>query len=146
MTEGEVIPVLGDALQWYFVRNPGAAFSMIADMTWILTIVAAAVIVVIVVLARRITSPLWALVFGLVLGGALGNLFDRLFREPSFGQGHVVDFISTPWMMPAIYNVADIGVVVGMCLFVLLTILDVGLDGRRGRSKQTDDTDAKTEV
>ena len=141
LTEGEVVPVLGGFLQWYFVRNPGAAFSMIADMTWILTIVAAAVIVVIVVLAPRIQSSLWSIVFGLVLGGALGNLFDRLFRPPSFGQGHVVDFISTPWMMPAIYNVADIGVVVGMCLFVLLTILDVGLDGRRRKHREQDGTD-----
>jgi signal peptidase II len=145
LTEGEVVPVLGNVLQWYFVRNPGAAFSMIADMTWILTIVATAVVVVIVVLARRIQSKWWALVFGLVLGGALGNLFDRLFRPPSFGEGHVVDFISTPWMMPAIYNVADIGVVVGMCLFVLLTILDVGLDGRRrkrGDDEPADDAEA----
>jgi len=141
LTEGEVVPVLGSALQWYFVRNPGAAFSMIADMTWILTVVATAVVVVIVVLARRIQSKWWALVFGLVLGGALGNLVDRLFRPPSFGEGHVVDFISTPWMMPAIYNVADIGVVVGMCLFVLLTILDVGLDGRRRRRSDDEPAD-----
>lgn len=133
--------MLGSALQWYFVRNPGAAFSMIADMTWILTVVATAVVVVIVVLARRIQSKWWALVFGLVLGGALGNLVDRLFRPPSFGEGHVVDFISTPWMMPAIYNVADIGVVVGMCLFVLLTILDVGLDGRRRRRSDDEPAD-----
>ena len=50
--------------------------------------------------------------FGLLLGGVLGNLTDRLFREPGFGVGHVVDFIYTPWMMPAIFNVADIAIVV----------------------------------
>src|SRR5690606_959814 len=65
------------------------------------------------------------------LGGVLGNLTDRLFREPSFGLGHVIDFISTPWMIPAIYNIADICIVSSMGLFILLTILGINLDGTR---------------
>lgn len=136
LPEGQPVPVLGDVLQWHFVRNAGAAFSIFVNMTWLLTLVAVAVIIAIILFARRIRSPWWALVLGLVLGGALGNLIDRLFREPGFGRGHVIDFISTPWMMPAIYNVADIGVVVGMVLLVLLTLLDVRLDGTRGRRGQ----------
>jgi signal peptidase II len=89
LTEGEVVPVLGTVLQWQFVRNPGAAFSLASGMTWIFTILAAGVITFIVWFARRIRSIAWALVFGLLLGGVLGNLTDRLLREPSFGLGHV---------------------------------------------------------
>ncbi|KAB1650581.1 signal peptidase II [Pseudoclavibacter endophyticus] len=134
MVEGQVIEVLGPVLQWHFVRNPGAAFSLAAGQTWIFTAFAVIVVIVIAVLARRIRSFAWATVFGLVLGGVLGNLTDRLFRPPGFGVGHVVDVISTPWLLPAIYNVADMGIVFGMILFVWLTLRDVRLDGTRGRT------------
>ncbi len=137
LAEGEVVPVLGSVLQWQFVRNPGAAFSLASGMTWIFTILAAGVITFIAWFARRIHSIAWALVFGLLLGGVLGNLTDRLFREPSFGLGHVIDFISTPWLIPAIYNVADIAILSSMGLFLILTIRGVGLDGTR-ESKATD--------
>ncbi|KRC63157.1 hypothetical protein ASE14_00765 [Agromyces sp. Root81] len=131
LTEGEIVPVLGSVLQWQFVRNPGAAFSLASGMTWIFTILAAGVITFIVWFARRIRSIAWAVVFGLLLGGVLGNLTDRLFREPSFGLGHVIDFISTPWLIPAIYNIADIAIVSSMVLFMILTIRGIGLDGSR---------------
>ncbi|TFB88343.1 signal peptidase II [Cryobacterium algoricola] len=131
LTEGSTVRVLGDVLQWHYVRNPGAAFSLATGMTWIFTIIAAAVVVFIVIFAGRIRSLAWALVFGLLLGGVLGNLTDRLFREPSFGLGHVVDFITTPWLIPAIYNVADASIVTSMVIFMILTIRGVGLDGRR---------------
>ena len=131
LTVGESVPVFGQALVLYFVKNSGAAFSLGAGYTWIFSILAAVVVVVIVWFARRIRSRAWAIVFGLLLGGVLGNLTDRLFREPSFGLGHVVDFISTPWMLPAIYNVADICIVVSMALFILLTLFGVNLDGTR---------------
>jgi signal peptidase II len=136
MTEGERVPVLGEFLVLFYVRNPGAAFSFAEGATWIFSLLAAAVSVTIIVLARRIRSKLWAVVFGLLLGGVLGNLTDRLFREPSFGLGHVVDFISTPWMLPAIYNVADMAIVVSMAIFILLTILGVGIDGTRAKSSE----------
>jgi signal peptidase II len=131
LAEGEIVPVLGNVLQWQFVRNPGAAFSIASGMTWIFTILAAGVITFIIWFARRIRSVAWALVFGLLLGGVLGNLTDRLFREPGFGIGHVIDFISTPWLIPAIYNIADIAIVSSMVLFMILTIRGVGLDGSR---------------
>ena len=85
---------------------------------------------IIVAFAPRIRSLAWATMFGLVLGGALGNVTDRLFREPSFGQGHVVDFIQV-WGFPAIFNGADIAVVSSMGLFILLSLRGVGLDGTR---------------
>ncbi|MCU1560677.1 signal peptidase II [Mycetocola sp.] len=133
---GEQVTVLGDLLILQFVKNPGAAFSLAAGSTWIFSILAAVVTVVIIVLARRIRSIGWAVVFGLLLGGVLGNLTDRLFREPSFGLGHVIDFISTPWMIPAIYNIADICIVSSMGLFILLTIRGINLDGTRSVSSK----------
>jgi len=131
MTEGETVRVLGDVLQLHFIRNPGAAFSLATGLTWVFSLIAAGVVVFIVWFAARIRSLAWAIVFGLLLGGVLGNLTDRLLREPSFGLGHVVDFISTPWMLPAIYNIADSCIVVSMVLFVILTIRGIGLDGTR---------------
>jgi signal peptidase II len=136
---GEQVKVLGDLLILQFVKNPGAAFSLAAGSTWIFSILAAVVTVAILVFARRIRSIGWAVVFGLLLGGVLGNLTDRLFREPSFGLGHVIDFISTPWMIPAIYNVADICIVSSMGLFILLTIRGVNIDGTRSVSAKADD-------
>lgn len=143
LTEGEPVPVFGELLQWYFVRNPGAAFSMASGATWIFTLLASVVVVVIVWQIRRIGSRTWAVFFALLLGGVLGNLTDRLTREPGFPEGHVVDFILTPWMWlgfpPAIYNVADIAIVSAMCLFVLIVLLGLPIDGsprRRARDEE----------
>ncbi len=127
-----VVPVIGEALQFYLVRNPGAAFSLGEGVTWIFTIALAVVAVIIVFLAvTRVRSRLWAVVLGLLLGGVLGNLTDRLLREPGFPVGHVVDFISTPWMMPAIYNVADVFIVSMMISVALLVLFGLRLDGTR---------------
>ncbi|WP_461471420.1 signal peptidase II [Microbacterium sp. HJ5] len=126
------VPVLGDFLIFYLVRNPGAAFSLGEDVTWIFTIALAAVAVTIGWLAAtRVKSRLWAVGLGLLLGGVLGNLTDRLFREPGFGVGHVIDFINTPWMMPAIYNIADIFIVSMMIGVALLVLVGLHLDGSR---------------
>ncbi|MET0481061.1 MAG: signal peptidase II [Mycetocola sp.] len=142
---GEQVKVLGDLLILQFVKNPGAAFSLAAGSTWIFSILAAVVTVVIIMFARRIRSMGWAVVFGLLLGGVLGNLTDRLFREPSFGLGHVIDFISTPWMIPAIYNLADICIVSSMGLFIILTIRGINLDGTRSVSAKSADAADATE-
>jgi signal peptidase II len=131
LVEGQDINVLGDALIFHFVKNSGAAFSLGAGYTWIFSIIATAVAIGVIWFARRIRSFAWAAFLGLLLGGLLGNLTDRLFREPSFGVGHVVDFISTPWLIPAIYNVADIAICAAMTIFVLLTLLGIGADGTR---------------
>lgn len=150
LPEGESVPVLGEFLQWHFVRNPGAAFSMASGATWIFTILAAVVVVVILWQVRRLGSRSWALFFALLLGGVLGNLTDRLTREPGFPVGHVIDFISTPWMLPAIYNVADMAIVVGMALFVLISLLGLPIDGsprpRKGDGAAESDADPEAET
>jgi len=130
LEKGDLIPVLGEILQLHYVTNSGAAFSLATGFTWILSIVAAGVIVFILIFAPRIRSLGWATMFGLVLGGALGNLTDRLFREPGFGEGHVVDFLQL-WAFPAIFNGADVAIVASMGLFVILSLRGVGLDGSR---------------
>jgi signal peptidase II len=126
----EFVPVLGTVLQFFYVTNSGAAFSIGSAYTWIFSVLAAAVFVFIIWFARRIRSIGWAVVFGLLLGGVLGNLTDRLFREPGFGIGHVVDFIKIPFL-PAIFNLADSAITAAMVLFLILTIRGIGLDGRR---------------
>ncbi|HLP22917.1 MAG TPA: signal peptidase II [Microbacteriaceae bacterium] len=131
MTEGVVVPVLGPVLQFQFVRNPGAAFSFASGMTWVLTVLAAVVVAVIVWAAPRIRSRAWAVMLGVLLGGVLGNLTDRLFREPGFGLGHVIDFIAMPWLMPAIWNIADMAILTAMSIFLVLNIRGVRLDGSR---------------
>jgi len=136
LVEGSSVDVLGDFFQLHFVKNPGAAFSLASGSTWIFSLAAAAVVVAIVVFARRIRSTAWAIMLGMLLGGTLGNLTDRLFREPSFGMGHVVDFLYFPSLLPAIFNVADIFIVSSMGLLLLLTLLGVNLDGTRVPSKR----------
>ncbi|MGE3193705.1 MAG: signal peptidase II [Microbacteriaceae bacterium] len=126
----ESVPVLGEFLRLHYRLNSGAAFSLATGFTWILSIVATGVVVFIVIFAPRIRSLAWATVFGLVLGGAIGNLSDRLFRPPGFGVGHVVDFIQVTGF-PAVFNVADSAIVIGMALFLLLSLRGVALDGTR---------------
>jgi signal peptidase II len=139
----EPVHVIGDFLIFFLIRNPGAAFSLGENVTWIFTIALAIVAVVIVWLAAtRVRSRLWAVALGLLLGGVLGNLTDRMFREPGFPVGHVIDFINTPWMMPAIYNVADMFIVTMMIGVALLVLFGLGLDGRRDRRAATDPDDA----
>lgn len=129
MVEGERIPVLPPLLHWYYFRNSGAAFSIGENVTWVFTIVMSVVSIAIFFQLRRLGSAWWALALGLLLGGALGNLTDRLFREPSFAMGHVVDFIELPNF--AIINIADSAVVSAVVIICVLTLKGIALDGSR---------------
>ncbi|NLA66449.1 MAG: signal peptidase II [Leucobacter sp.] len=146
LPEGRVVPVMGDVLQWFFVRNPGAAFSMASGATWLFTLLAVVVVGAIIWQIRHLGSRSWAVFFALLLGGVLGNLTDRLTRDPGFPVGHVIDFISTPWLIPAIYNVADIAIVSAMCLFVLITLLGLPIDGSPRPRKATAEAPDSSEV
>ncbi|MBX3103849.1 MAG: signal peptidase II [Cryobacterium sp.] len=130
LQEGETTQVIGNILQFHFVRNPGAAFSLASGSTWIFSTIAVLVVVFIAWYARKIHSIAWSVLVGMLLGGTVGNLIDRFFREPSFGLGHVIDFIQV-WGFPAIFNVADSFIVSSMGLFLILTIRGVKLDGSR---------------
>lgn len=124
--DGQPRQLIGSLLSLRLIANPGAAFSMAAGQTWIITLVAVAVGVFVATQVRRIRNTWWALGIGLILGGLLGNLGDRLFRPPSFGQGHVVDFIDYAGFF--IGNVADIAIVGAAGLMVLLSARGVPYD------------------
>jgi signal peptidase II len=131
---GENIRLLGGAVYLTHTRNTGAAFSFAEGFTVVFSLVAAAVVVVIVRTARRLFSTGWAVTLGLVLGGALGNLVDRVFREPGFLRGGVVDFVSVfapDGEVYPIFNVADSAIVCGGVLGVLLALRGVEFDGSR---------------
>lgn len=136
LPEGRRVQVLGEVLQWHFVRNPGAAFSLAAGMTWIFTLISAVVAAVILVQALRVRSLAWTIVLGALLGGVVGNLTDRIIREPGGLQGHVIDFIQV-WGFPAIFNVADMFVVCAMGAFIVLVLRGEGLDGVRRTDEPT---------
>ncbi|PZR55452.1 signal peptidase II [Xylanimonas oleitrophica] len=123
------VPLVGDLLSLRLIYNPGAALSIATGYTWVLTLVVIGVVVAIVRTIRRLGSRGWAVALGLLLGGAVGNLVDRLAREPGFARGHVVDFIDYAGFF--VGNVADIAIVVAAVLMVVLSVRGIGVDGRR---------------
>jgi len=129
LVEGERTDLLGDLLGLELIFNPGAALSFASGSTWIFTLAAVGVTVVIVRVARRLGSTTWAFGLGLLLGGAIGNLIDRLLRPPSVGSGHVVDFLAYGRLF--IGNVADIAIVAAAVLIVLLSLRGITVEGTR---------------
>ena len=121
------IEVVGDWLRFEAIRNAGAAFGFGEAFTIIFTVIAAAVIVVIARLARKLYSLPWAIALGLLLGGALGNLTDRIFRSPGVFEGAVVDYIAPKHF--AVFNLADSAIVCGGILIVLLSFKGLDPDG-----------------
>ncbi|MFF4831201.1 signal peptidase II [Streptomyces sp. NPDC001315] len=121
------IEIVGDWLKFEAIRNAGAAFGFGEAFTVIFTVIAAAVIVVIARLARKLYSLPWAIALGLLLGGALGNLTDRIFRSPGVFEGAVVDFIAPKHF--AVFNLADSAIVCGGILIVLLSFRGLDPDG-----------------
>ena len=106
-------------LQFRLVRNDGAAFSLGSGMTQLIAVAAIAITVAVLWFARGLGhQPKVIAALGLVLGGAVGNIIDRLFREgDGFLGGYVIDFIDFQWY--PVFNVADMGVVCGGILVVL---------------------------
>ena len=126
-------PVIGTFLQITLLRNPGAAFSMATGFTIVFTTVSIAVAIFIARSAARITSAWWAYVAGLVLGGVLGNLTDRIFRAPGFLYGHVIDWIELPhW---PIFNVADSAIFIAAGIAILLTIKNISPTVKSGNNE-----------
>jgi signal peptidase II len=135
---GEDVRVLGGLLYLTQLRNVGAAFSFAEGATLLFSLVAVVVAVVIIRTARRLYSTGWAVVLGLVLGGAVGNLLDRIFRDPGFLRGGVVDFVSV--FAPdgrafPVFNVADSAIVCGGILGALLALRGIEFDGSRAKDR-----------
>jgi signal peptidase II len=129
LTETEMVEVVDGVLSLRLVRNPGAAFGVAQGLTFALTVIAVVVILVILRISRRLRSPGWAVGLGMVLGGAIGNLVDRIFRSPGPLRGHVVDFLELPHF--PVFNIADSAIVTGGVLMVLLSLFGIAYDGRR---------------
>jgi signal peptidase II len=121
--------LLGSVLRLNLTHNSGAAFSIATGATWVLTLIASAVVVFILFTARRLGSRGWALALGLLLGGSLGNLTDRMLRAPGPGRGEVVDFLQLPNF--PIFNIGDSAIVTAACLIGLLAFRGIGVDGTR---------------
>jgi signal peptidase II len=127
LPDGTVVEVIDGVLQLRLVRNPGAAFSFATGMTLVFTAIAIVVIGVILRLSRKVTSLPWAVALGGLLGGAIGNLIDRVVREPAPLRGHVVDFLELPhW---PVFNLADSVIVGSAVLMAWLSLRGVAYDG-----------------
>ena len=136
LTPGEKVDLVGSAISLNLIRNPGAAFSIGDGATWILTAVSIVILVWVVFAAHKVGTMAWAVALGLLLGGALGNLGDRFFREPGPGRGHVVDFIDYfGWFVG---NVADIAIVVGAAIIMALAYRGTPVAGPPHRPEHAD--------
>jgi signal peptidase II len=126
--------VFGEILTWRLVYNDSAAFSLGFGYTWILAIISAIAALATIWFARRITSVSWQIMTGIFLAGVVGNLIDRLIREPSFGNGHVVDFIRIPFNFP-VFNLADMFIVSMAILTVIRVYRGENLGGVAPKKK-----------
>jgi signal peptidase II len=133
LRQDEPVHLIGNVLMFWLTRNPGAAFSVGTGETVVFTVIAFGVIVYIARTARRLYSLGWAIALGLLLGGAMGNLGDRIFRAPGLFRGDVVDWIAVTRFYP-IFNLADSAIVCGGILTVILAMRGQHLDGTRGDS------------
>ena len=127
LEQREPIRLLGGLVTLVASRNSGAAFSFAQGATVLFTLIAVGVVVVIVRTLPRLRSHGWAVTLGLLLGGAIGNLVDRLTRAPGVGRGAVVDFIHVPHF--ATFNVADSAITIGAVIAVLLSLRGIEIDG-----------------
>jgi signal peptidase II len=129
LTHGREVRLLDGFLTLLQTRNGGAAFGIAGGATIVFTAVAVGVVLVIVRTATRLRSLPWAFCLGLLLGGAAGNLADRLFRAPGVFRGHVVDWIQLPhW---PVFNLADSAIVIGGVLAVIIASRGLRVDGSR---------------
>jgi signal peptidase II len=119
----EPIKVLGEFLQLSYSTNSGAAFSLFTDATLFLSSLKLAVVGFIIFYIRKVTRPVWSLGFALLLGGVLGNLYDRILRPPGLWRGEVIDWIELPnWPT---FNIADSAIVSAGILMTILAMRNI---------------------
>ncbi|MCF6471638.1 signal peptidase II [Nonomuraea sp. MG754425] len=126
LSGGERLAVIPPLIHFRLLYNAGAAFSTGTGVTWVFTLAAAAAVIGVLYIARRLASAGWAFGLGALLGGAVSHLGDRLFREPGFARGHVVDFIDYG---PFVGNVADIALFCACVAMMVLSLRGVPLAG-----------------
>lgn len=135
LSPGTATPLVGDLLQIKLVFNSGAAFSFAPDATLAFTSILLVVTVFIISVAHRVGNKAWAVMLGVLLAGVLGNVTDRLFRDPGFFVGHVVDFLYLKNMF--IFNLADVWITAAVVIFAWISF-----HGIKMRDKSTDSADS----
>lgn len=110
-------PFIGEVLKLNLVRNDSAAFSIGNGQTWIFTLISALAALALLWFGPKVKTKGWLVTAGVLLGGVVGNLVDRIVREPGFPSGHVVDFLQLPFGFP-VFNVADMAI-----FFAMLTVV-----------------------
>lgn len=121
LKDGSVVQVIGTLLQFRLAYNDGAAFSLNFGGTWVLPAISSVAVLVLLWFGPKAKTKSWAIIAALVLGGAAGNWVDRVFKDPGFFAGHVVDFLQIPFNFP-IFNLADSFLVIGVGLAILRTL------------------------
>lgn len=129
LSDGSIVPFIGELIRFRLAYNDAAAFSLGVGQTWVLAVIASCAVLVLLWFGPRAKNLTWTIIASLVLGGAAGNLVDRLTRAPGFLNGHVVDFISIPLNFP-IFNLADTFLVIGVGLAMLRTVMGDEVGGK----------------
>jgi signal peptidase II len=122
------VRLLDGLLTLRLMVNPGAAFGVGTSYTAVIALVACGVVVYVVRMAARLRSLSWTIGLGLLLGGAAGNLGDRLFRSPGPLRGSVVDWLNLPHF-PWTFNLADAAITCAALLIGILAVCGVRIDG-----------------
>ncbi len=130
VTPGVTQPLIGDLVKLNLLFNDSAAFSIGGGATWIFTIISTLAALALLYLSRKIQTTGWAILAGVLLGGVVGNLIDRLTRAPGFGVGHVVDYIQIPFNF-AVFNLADMAIVIS----VSIAVIRIARGEKLGRAK-----------
>ncbi|AOZ73485.1 signal peptidase II [Boudabousia tangfeifanii] len=121
--QGQVVKLIGNYFTLELIHNPGAAFSLGTGKAWIFSLISLAVLGAIFYYLPKIVSSAWIITLGFFAAGALGNLIDRLFRAPGWGNGHVVDFLNYHGFF--IGNIADIYIFIGAVAIIAFTLFGV---------------------
>lgn len=130
MTEYQYVPIIGDYFGLRLVFNDRAAFSLGGGNTWIFTLMSTLAMLALIYFVPRFHSKSWLIMGGIALGGVVGNLIDRLTKEPGFPNGHVVDFVQIPFNFP-IFNIADMAISTMAVLFAVRLIRGDVIGGKK---------------
>jgi signal peptidase II len=133
LTPGKPVELFGSLVKLNLAFNDSAAFSIGFGATWIFTIISSLAALVLIWYSFKIETVGWSVMAGVLLGGVVGNLIDRLIRDPGFGIGHVIDYIQIPFNFP-IFNIADMAIFT-MCSLSVIRILRGDSIGRKPVSK-----------
>lgn len=130
LNQFEYVPVLGEVLGWRLAFNDRAAFSLGGGATWIFTLTSTIAMLLLLYFVPKFKTRSWLILGGLVLGGVVGNLIDRVSKSPGFPNGHVIDFIQIPFNFP-VFNIADMAISIAAVVIVIRVIRGDKIGGEK---------------